>query len=149
MNALRLGEVSGRINDALGLASAVHAHEVAEMLPSSAGLYAIWSDATLLYIGKSSDSVGVRRRVLGHLHLPGGKGRPNETLPLLLLDRIIRPNMQEDDRTCVEIALDFLRTRCLFAGWAWDRTETLGAWESRAIAHGVGGHRPLCNWPGS
>ena len=140
MNALRLGEVSGRINDALGLASAVQAHEVAEMLPSGAGLYAIWSDATLLYIGKSSDSVGVRRRVLGHLHLPGGKPRPNETLPLLLLDRIIRPNMRGD-------RADFLRARCLFAGWAWDRTETLGTWESKAIQHGVAGHRPLCNWP--
>jgi hypothetical protein len=147
--------MTGQLDEALGWASAVPADEVAEKLPEGPGLYAIWGDVPtdlqstrgLLYVGKTNLTVGVRRRVLSHLHLPGGKSRPNETLILLLLDGVLRPNMQADHRTCVQIALDFLRARCLFAGWAWDGTDTLGIWESQAIVHGVGGHRPILNWP--
>jgi hypothetical protein len=138
----------------LALSSAVPAGEVAGTLPDTAGLYAIWGEVEarsnpgirLLYIGKTGDTVGVRRRVLGHLHMPGGKSRPNETLPILLLDQIIRPDMRSDDRTCMTIAVDYLR-RCVFAGWAWDGSATLSECESRAIARGIQDQLPLCNWP--
>jgi hypothetical protein len=144
------------INDALDVLSAVPDHDVAT-LPDSPGLYSIWGEdlqdldqpMRLLYVGMSDSlKVGVRRRVLGHLHRPGcDKKRPNETLLRYVLDVLVRPNMQEDDRTCVEIALAYLREYCLFAGWAWDGESSLGVLERIAQRDGISDEIPMLNNP--